>query len=153
MNISNYDEYISLGSQCNPGLSLRNLNLKSNTYPFDWVRSNSKIIYDVLCNGPEKYLTFGTSGSDDYYTKDLDQIDFKGFPISHINSYGQYYTHENTESILIPKFKHYMERFFELLNSKKKYYLFIHMKNIFIIKNLEIIKMIFMSTYVKSMII
>ena len=39
-----YDEIISWGSRCCPGLSLRNLNLKKKeTYPFDWVRNNSKL--------------------------------------------------------------------------------------------------------------
>jgi len=125
--MKNYDEIISLGTQCNPGLSLRELNLKKETYPFDWVRSNSKIIYDILLNGKDKYITFDDHYSDDYYTKHLDSIDFKKFPNSHINSYGQYFTHYTKISSieLINKFNNYFERFFNILNSNKKV-LFIH---------------------------
>ena len=39
-----FDEIISLGSQCDPSLTLKIINLKNKTYPFDWVRSNTKII-------------------------------------------------------------------------------------------------------------
>jgi hypothetical protein len=123
-----YDELISFGSQCNPGLSLRELNLKQETYPFDWVRSNAKIIYDVLKNGGDPYVRFDeTGGSDEYFTKNLDAIDFKNFPLTHVNSYGQYFTHYDTEPIhsVIVKFKRYMERFFTVLNSPKRV-LFIH---------------------------
>lgn len=137
-----YDEIISFGTQCNAGLSLRELGLKKETYPFDWIRSNSKIIYDILLHGKEKYITFDGIKSDKYYTKHLDSIDFNKFPNSHINYYGQYFTHYtniSTNEIII-KFNNYFERFFRMLQSKKKYYLFIHMKNIYIIKNQEIIE-------------
>jgi len=122
-----YDELISLGTQCNPGTSLRALNLKKETYPFDWVRSNSKIIYDVLLNGKDKYLTFDQESSNDYYTKDLDSIDFKTTPSTHINHYGQYFTHYRGMDTVALKatFDKYLNRFFELLNSNKKV-LFIH---------------------------
>ena len=113
-----YDEIITLGSQCYPGLSLRELKLKKETYPFDWVRSNTKIIYDVLLNGRDKYITFDGIKSDDYYTKRLDCIDFKIFPQSHINSYGQYFTHYRgiTSNELKNKFNNYLDRFFNLLH-------------------------------------
>jgi hypothetical protein len=125
--MKNYDEIISLGTQCNPGLSLRKLNFKKETYPFDWIRSNSKIIYDVLLNGKDKYITFDSEKSDDYYTKHLDSKNFKNFPNSHINYYGQYFTHyiDISTNELINKFNKYFERFFNLLNSNKKV-LFIH---------------------------
>lgn len=122
-----FDDIISLGSNCNIGLSLRQLNLKSKTYPFDWIRSNSKIIYDVLINGREKYLDLNSDKSDDYYTKHLDIIDFKNFPITHINTYGQFFTHYDNISQyeLIHKFNKYFDRFFEILGSGKTI-LFIH---------------------------
>lgn len=123
-----YDEIISLGSSCCPGLSLRKLNLKKETYPFDWVRNNSKIIYDVLVNGKDKYLTFNNKNiSNDFYVKNLHYFTHRRFKGSHINYYGQHFTHYtklNTEE-LITKFNHYLDRFFNLLNSNKKV-LFIH---------------------------
>ena len=122
-----FDEYISFGSQCNPGLSLRELNCKTQTYPFDWIRSNSKIIYDVLKNGPKNYLEFDNNILDDYYCKDIDIIDLPNYSKSYINSYGQYFTHYThiTTTELIVKFQKYFDRLYLLLNSNKNV-LFIH---------------------------
>ena len=125
-----YDEIISLGSNCSPGLSLRLLNKKNETYPFDWVRSNSKIIYDVLLNNGEKYTIFNEKDKDinnEYYLKDLHHYTNPKFNKYHINYYGQHFTHyQDISSLeLESKFKNYMERFLNLLRSNKKI-LFIH---------------------------
>jgi hypothetical protein len=123
-----YEEFISLGTQCNPGLSLRQLGLKKETYPFDWVRSNSKIIYDVLQNGRDMYMTFDGKKSDDFYTKHLDIIECSCMGESHVNYYGQYFTHyyNNTDiTNLINKINRWFDRFYEVLNGNKKI-LFIH---------------------------
>lgn len=122
-----YDEFISLGTQCNPGLSLRELGLKKETYPFDWVRSNSKIIYDVLKNGRDKYMMFNTTKSDDYYTKHLDKIDFGCMGDEHINYYGQYFTHYSNidRTHLKDKINRWFDRLYKVLNSNNKI-LFIH---------------------------
>lgn len=123
-----YDEVISIGSNCGPGLSLRNLKLKKETYPFDWVRSNSKIIYDVLVNGKNKYLMFGNNNiSNDHYLKNLHSFTNKNFNNSHINYYGQHFTHYTniTTTELKIKFDNYLDRFFNLLSSDKNV-LFIH---------------------------
>ena len=123
-----YDKIIPLGSSCCPGLSLISLNLRKEAYPFDWVRSNSKIIYDVLVNGKDKYLTFNNEHvSNDFYVNDLHSFTQPGFNGSHINQYGQHFTHYtdlNTEQ-LKTKFDKYLDRFFDLLNCNKRV-LFIH---------------------------
>lgn len=124
----NCDEIISLGSQCNPALSLRELKLKGKTYPFDWITSNSKIIYDVILNGPLKYLTFGgCDENDEYYCGHLSKMVEGNFPTSYINMYGMYFTHYTKISVeeLVKKFERYFERFFALLESDK-HVLFIH---------------------------
>ena len=122
-----YDEIVSLGSSCCPGLSLRTLSLKKETYPFDWVRNNAKIIYDLLLNGKEKYTKFNQGVSDDFYVKDLHSHTNPVFNSSHINYYGQHFTHytDITTDELINRFENYLDRFFDLLNSDKKV-LFIH---------------------------
>lgn len=122
-----FDEIISLGSQCDPALTLKILNLKNKTYPFDWVRSNSKIIFDVLLNGKTNYITFNSEKNNEYYTKSIDEVDFKDFPETHINLYGQYFAHYINISTndLIDKFNNYFERFYSVLNDNKKI-LFIH---------------------------
>jgi len=90
-----YDEIISLGSNCSPGLSLRSINKKKETYPFDWVRSNSKIIYDVLLDHGEKYTIFNKKDKDsnEYYLKNLHSYTNPNFSKNHINYYGQHFTH------------------------------------------------------------
>jgi hypothetical protein len=122
-------EIVSLGSNCSPGLSLRELGLKSETYPFDWVRTNSKIILDVLENGYQKYLSFGSNIiSDAYYLSDIHMHTHAGkFPKSHINWYGQHFTHYTniSQRELKIKFHRYLTRFTELLKKNKKI-LFIH---------------------------
>lgn len=123
-----YDEIVSLGTQCNPGLSLRELGLKGETYPFDWNVSNEKIIYDVILNGPSKHLSLPSSDvNEEYYCEHLFKMVEKDFPPSHINAYGQYFTHylKITTDELIKKFERYFERFFSLLESNKCV-LFIH---------------------------
>ena len=73
--LTNHIEYISLGSQCNPALTLSKLNLKGKTNPFDWVRSNPKIIYDVLINGEKNYLDFESQNVlKDYYVHHIHQL-------------------------------------------------------------------------------
>lgn len=128
-----YDEIISLGSNCSPGLSLRKLNIKKETYPFDWVRSNSKIIYDVLLNGKDKYLNFSNENiSNDFYLNDLHSY-LENSKNSYVNYYGQYFTHYKniTQKDLKIKFDRYLNRFFDLLKTNKKV-LFIHTNEEFI---------------------
>jgi len=127
--MKSYDEIISLGSNCSPGLSLRQLNLKKETYPFDWVRSNSKIIYDVLLHGKNNYINFDTINNTNskYYVNDLHNNTHPNFISSHINYYGQHFTHYTniSKTELIFKFDTYLNRFFKVLNSNKTI-LFIH---------------------------
>jgi hypothetical protein len=115
---------VSLGSQCDPGLSLKKLKLKKETLPFDWVRSNSKIIYNVLQNGPEKYWNFSNI-SKDYYVYDIDCKEFENS--KHINEYGQHFTHFDnlTRKDLKYKIHRQFSRFYEILCSKE-HVVFIH---------------------------
>lgn len=121
---------ISLGNNCDPALSLRELNLKKETLPFDWVRSNPKIIYDVLVNGTDKYLSFGKEMSDNFEIKHM----FKCFskfikpcPISHINEYGQHFTHYTniTQEELRQKMNRYVLRLYDKLENSKNI-IFVH---------------------------
>jgi hypothetical protein len=117
--ICNYKHIISFGSTCCPGLILQELGVKKETYPFDWLRTNTKIIYDILINGPNRYTSFNKEISDDYLYKDLNSYTHPDFPLSHVNYYGQHFTHyTNINTLeLIKKFEKYMSRFFNLLNS------------------------------------
>lgn len=123
-----YDIIVSLGSSCCPGLSLRELDLKHKTFPFDWVRSNTKIIYDILINGKDNFLSFNNKYvSDDFYIKDLHLYTHSNFPNSHINYYGQHFTHyiDISTNDLIKKYDNYINRFMRLLSLNKKI-LFVH---------------------------
>ena len=115
---------ISLGSQCGPGLSLTKIKLKKETLPFDWVRSNSKIIYDVLEHGPEKYWNF-SNNSKEYYVYNIDCKEFQN--VKHINNYGQHFVHFDNlkRKELQCKIHRQFSRFYEILCSKE-HVVFIH---------------------------
>jgi len=123
-----HKDIISLGNNCNPGLSLRELGLKGETYPFDWIRSNPKIIYDILVNGPDRFLQFGQPEAADDDTISNFEIKHmfacflkkkRGFPSSHINFYGQYFTNYMNKSAdeLKETFKKYTDRLFDKLKN------------------------------------
>jgi hypothetical protein len=133
MKLSEYDAVISLGSNCAPGLTLRDLCYKQKTYPFDWVRTNAKIIYDVLLNGFDNYLQFNGKVSNDFLLNNLHSYTNPHFSKSYVNYYGQHFTHYTDISVneLLTKFTRYAERFTELLNSNK-HILFIHANEEFI---------------------
>lgn len=140
-------EIISLGNNCDVGLALRKLKLKQQTYPFDWVRSNPKIIYDTLVNGYEKYIQFGNPDgnnynvSDDYQIKDMFACFYKGkkqIPNSHINYYGQHFTHyiDLPSEELKAKFSRYFNRFLDILESSN-IVIFIHTTENYILHKLS----------------
>ena len=116
--------YISLGSSCCPGLSLRKLGLKTETYPFDWVRTNNKIIYDILSNGAENFLSLDGEISEDFYINEMYNTFYgKTKPTNmKVNYYGQHFTHYKDLSTaqVVEKFTRYIDRFFKVLNSNQK---------------------------------
>jgi hypothetical protein len=144
---SQYEDIISLGNNCNPGLSLRELGLIKETYPFDWVRSNPKIIYDVLTNGPERYVEFGRPDANNYDV--LGEFEIKHmfacfnnkqrtFPASHINYYGQHFTHyvDVPTDDLKKTFDRYMKRFFDRLRNSPSI-VFLHTTETYILHKLS----------------
>ena len=129
-----YDNFISLGSSCCPGLSMRELKIKTETYPFDWVRVNNKIILDILLNGPDKFLsffnvdTFMNPDSEEidvsFFMKDMYMDNNKGWKKRRealINAYGSPFLHYVGLSAkeLERKFSRYIDRFFQALDSKQ----------------------------------
>jgi len=119
-----YDEFVSLGSSCCPALSMRELNIKTQTYPFDWVRSNNKIIYDILLNGKKNFLRFD-SIDESFFMNEMYSSLYENEKRKHnnsINTYGQHFTHYTNLSVqqIQDKFNRYMDRFFSLFESGKK---------------------------------
>lgn len=132
--MKSYDEIISLGSNCNIGLALRELDLKTETYPFDWVRSNAKIIEYILHFECDGYMKFNnTFISDDYLLKHLHSFIHPNFPNTHINEFGQHFTHHTHvhPKELRNSIQRQFTRFFSVLNSDKKI-LFLHCNEEFI---------------------
>jgi hypothetical protein len=125
-----YDNIISLGAFCGPGLSLRKLNLKKETLPFDWIITNAEIIYDILSTNNSKFININNKLMND---ENLIMKDFffKLFNNNELylykNEYGIYFTHYNNFEIqeLINKFTKYFDRFYNLLLSSNNI-LFIH---------------------------
>lgn len=146
--ISKYDETISLGGSCLTGMMLRKYNIKKETYPFDWVRSTPEIIYDILLNGYEKYILFNKNVSHNRYLSNFyitSHIRRDNFPITHINGYGQYFTHYTniTSSELKDKYKRYCERFLNKLKTSKSILFIYSTESYIFVKNLEDKKYIF----------
>ena len=132
MNHYNSNEIISMGSNCAPGIALRELGLKGKTYPFDWIISNPSIILDVLQNGYEKYLTFEHKNFkeedrdpiiEDFF-RCLFQNSIQNFQHQRctLNCYGQYFTHyiSQRKLLIIDKFQRYFERFFNAIQENKR---------------------------------
>jgi len=118
-----YNQYISLGSSCCPGLTMRDLNIKNETYPFDWVRTNNKIIYDILLNGPDNFLSFENIDQSFYMDEMYRSLYGSKIPSGmKINNYGQYFTHYSGKNLnqLKETFVRYMDRFFKLFTSDQK---------------------------------
>jgi hypothetical protein len=127
-----YSQIISLGSNCAPGLSLRELNLKGETFPFDWIVSSPEIIYDICKNGPEKFLTFSSESTNlitRHFFEQLFKNSIQDFPHKKClkNVYGQYFTHYigQSQRTIKTKFNRYIERFFNVLKTSTDI-LFIH---------------------------
>jgi hypothetical protein len=122
--MENKEKYISLGSSCVPALTLRKLKLKTETYPFDWVRTNNKIIHDMLLNGTDKFLAFDVEVSNDYFVNEMYKFHYgKGTPNGTlVNAYGQHFTHYKRTSTdkLVERFSRYCDRFFDVLKSDHK---------------------------------
>jgi len=129
-DLSEYENIISLGNSCCAGLTLRKLDLKKEGYPFDWVRSNPKIIFDFLKNGPNRFLSIGIPSeniSNDYEIKDMFEHFYNKITYNNVNFYGQHFTHwlKTSENKLIEKFERVVNRFFNKLETSNSI-LFFH---------------------------
>ena len=91
--LKDFNLIISLGDNCAPALALRDLGLHHETFPYDWVRSTAQIVHDSLEDDFADYTTFGKYQGGEYFLHDLYRTDYPKFPSSHINNYGQYFTH------------------------------------------------------------
>lgn len=153
-SFSHYEDIISLGGSCVTGLTLRKLNKKTETYPFDWVRSTPEIIYDILINGYEKYISFNNNVCHNFNLSnfyDISSIKRPNFPKTHINYYGQHFTHylDITSYELNKKYKKYFERFLNKLKTGKSILFIYQTENYIYIKNLEEKQNIFYNFLIK----
>ena len=122
-------EYISFGLSCPPALSLRELNIRKQAYPFDWIVSSPKIIYDILINGKDKYLDFSKQSNEYNDIKEMficcdnNLLKLPSYwKSSHVNYYNQHFSHylDLTTNELKEKMNRYLDRFLKILTSKKK---------------------------------
>jgi hypothetical protein len=121
----NFNAIISIGCSCPTALSLQQLKIKKETYPFDWIISNPIILYDFILNGPSKFLNFNMNNNScndvtftvihDVYSKLL------GHTTScyALNEYGIYFTHDLKDDIY-EKYKRRCERFNDVIQSNSK---------------------------------
>ena len=111
-------KYVSLGSSCAAAMGIRNNDKHNETYPFDWIRTNTLIIYDILQNGVQSFLKFNNDLSD------RDNVIVHMYSCwndkyKHINPYGVHFTHYDNLSVneIEVKFNRHFHRFFNLLNN------------------------------------
>lgn len=114
-----WNAIISFGN-CSAELALEKLNCKTSDYVFDWMRGNTKIIYEILTTGFDKFLTFNDTG-ENYQVKQLNRVLKPNFPAQYINSYGQYFTHDQKLAIkdLIIRFNNLLNNFYTTLKTKQ----------------------------------
>jgi len=104
-------EYVSLGQNCNSSWYLKQLGLKTESYPFDWVFSSSEIVCDCIQDGFEKYLDKSLiepkkgseSASHLYYHANM--FNHKN-PLKDKESYGYYSRCCERFSVLIESHRH-----------------------------------------------
>jgi hypothetical protein len=127
---------MSLGYDCSPAAALRNLNIRDEALPFDWVQSNLQSIINCIEDNFDKYHknlyfnSFGTRLIDSYgfqfphdypFNNNDDNIDKSklgegifgeelGKQI--INKWGDYHL------LVLEKYKRRIERFYTYLNSE-----------------------------------
>jgi hypothetical protein len=129
MNIN----YMSIGHDCSPAATLRNLNIRSYAMPFDWVVSNLQIIKDCIednFNDYHKNLIFNSTKTrliDTYgfqfphdYPLNTNQIDILKIGEGVIGEEKNKTIIENWNnyhSIALEKYTRRIERLFNYLNS------------------------------------
>jgi aspartyl/asparaginyl beta-hydroxylase (cupin superfamily) len=116
--------FVSLGTSCCVALSLKSLNLKKHTFPFDWNPNVLKIVIDCLQTNFENYKILGkyeikNNFNDELYKfKNIVDLDFD---INYINYYCNWFPHDihlSTQE-LINQITRRCDRLLNLLKSDK----------------------------------
>jgi hypothetical protein len=113
-----FDKIISLGISCCGALALRNLNLKQETYPFDWIILTPDIILDCIKNDFIKFTDLNNP------QKQYDMYHFNAWCIDdkRRNYYGVQFLHEvgDSDDELVQKYTRRAERFLNVMKSDAK---------------------------------
>jgi len=117
--------FVSLGSSCCIALSLKELNLKKHSFPFDWNPNVLKIVIDCLNTKFEYYKKLGNYEIKDNFNEEL--YKFKNiisptFDINYVNYYCNWFPHDLNLSTqeLNNQISRRCERFLNLLNSNNE---------------------------------
>lgn len=123
---------ISLGAACGPALTLRDLKLRAEAYPFDWVISPFDSLYKALEDDFEFFLTDlqlrpDQTGIIDYYgfhfTHDLPTVHNQTFNVLETDFTGNctlYHQWENALPLVREKYQRRIKRFRNVCRGKEK---------------------------------
>jgi len=116
---------VSLGSNCCPSLSLKDLGLKKATLPFDWIPTTLKIVIDCLETDFVDYNKLGNFEIIPDFNDELYKFRMSNnphFDSNYINYYGNWFVHDLklSQTELIKQNTRRCDRFIELLNSPEE---------------------------------
>ena len=137
--------YISLGNNCTVSLPLDNLNIGTESMPFDSIISNPRIIYDCLetnfvhfTNIGKKHEKYRKDNLVYYYPKI--KKTFHNFPMNSLeNEYGIKFHHYsvNTSNQLSEMFKRRTNRFIDILEKSDEEIIFFYCTETYIYDNIS----------------
>jgi len=113
----NKDYYISLGYNCSVAYNLRNLNLRLNSYPFDWSRITSNQLLQVLNNNFKDYNKLEIKKYSEEHPN-LTNKKEEGGSLILLNSYGITFAHEVIEQSSLNEFQEKLDKRLTRLKNK-----------------------------------
>lgn len=112
-------EYISLGPDCNSSIAVRNLQLRKNAYPFDWVVAPANAIISILENDFSGYHT-NVHMNWNGWVKNQYEIEF---PNDFTKECGDDWV--NQHPAMIEKYDRRIQRFRDLMNAENPLVIFL----------------------------
>ena len=131
---------VSLGNNCCVSIGMKNLQIKQESYPFDWCINNPLIILDCLKTDFKNFVKFGDyTNLNDFGMKNLQQNTIKRrtyygsrLPDFYHNYYNMEFGHFKNlnQEQLVSTFKRRCDRFLNLINEGNKKILFVYTEEV-----------------------
>lgn len=121
--IANEVVYISLGRSCQPAFFLRDLQLRNESYPFDWLISHYESVYDALADDFSRFFAHLSLNPDKTAAVDYYGLEFRNVWRHEGHRYNQVLDLINWQEqvpLVTENFARKINRFREACNSNKK---------------------------------